>query len=61
VDGKPDPEFAGGFVTCMACDALERAQHEQHKRDEPEARAGRFVAQVARLWQAVKVPPTRRR
>lgn len=61
VEGQPDPEFAGGFAVCLACEALERAQHEQQKRDEPKARAGQFVAHIARLWQAVKVPPKQSR
>lgn len=48
----------------MACEALERAQHEQQKKDAPEAKAGRFVPHMARLWQVVKVttaPRSRRR
>jgi S-adenosylmethionine synthetase len=55
VEGRPDPQFAGGFVTCLACEAIERAQAEKARKDEPEIKANKFVAQAARLWQAVKV------
>lgn len=61
MDGQPDPLYAGGFVTCQACLALEQAQHEQAKKDEAAAKSGNFVAHVARLWQAVKVPPQQQR
>lgn len=55
VDGQPDPQYAGGFVTCQACLALEQAQHEQDRLDEQAHKSGGFVARVARLWQVVKV------